>query len=152
MIKVFKFGGTSIKDVTSINNIVQILKKYSEENLVIVFSAMGKVTNMLEEVVEEYMLRNKNAEQTLQRVKDFHLNILEKLFPKEHLIYNEVNNLFVEIEWILEDEPKPDYGFNYDQIVSIGELLSTKIMISPQNLFCSIAAEQSTKCQRTKQQ
>ena len=128
MTKVFKFGGTSIRDAKSINNIVQILKKYSEENLVIVFSAMGKVTNMLEEVVQEYMLRNKNAEQTLQRVKDFHLSILEKLFSKEHLIYNEVNNLFVEIEWILEDEPKPDYSFNYDQIVSIGELLSTKIM------------------------
>ena len=128
MTKVFKFGGTSIRDAKSINNIAQILKKYSEENLVIVFSAMGKVTNMLEEVVEEYMLRNKNAEQTLQRVKDFHLNILEKLFPKEHLIYNEVNNLFVEIEWILEDEPNSDYDFNYDQIVSIGELLSTKIM------------------------
>ena len=75
MTKVFKFGGTSIKDAKSINNIVQILKKYSEENLVIVFSAMGKVTNMLEEVVQEYMLRNKNAEQTLQRVKDFHLII-----------------------------------------------------------------------------
>ena len=128
MIKVFKFGGTSIKDVQNIKNISQILKNYAKENLVVVFSAMGQVTNMLEEVVEEYMLKSKDAEQKLQKVKDFHTDILADLFPHEHSIYNEVNNLFVEIEWVLEDEPNLDYGFNYDQIVSIGELLSTKIM------------------------
>ena len=128
MIKVFKFGGTSIKEAQSIKNISQILKNYAEENLIVVFSAMGKVTNMLEEVVEEYMLKSKNAEQKLQKVKDFHTDILADLFPHEHSIYNEVNNLFVEIEWVLEDEPNPDFAFNYDQIVSVGELLSTKIM------------------------
>ena len=128
MIKVFKFGGTSIKDAQSIKNISQILKDYAEENLIVVFSAIGKVTNMLEEVVEEYMLKSKNAEQKLQKVKDFHADILVDLFPHEHSIYNEVNNLFVEIEWVLEDEPNPDFAFNYDQIVSVGELLSTKIM------------------------
>ncbi len=128
MIKVFKFGGTSIKDAQSIKNISQILKNYAEENLIVVFSAMGKVTNMLEEVVEEYMFKSENVEQTLQKVKDFHTGILADLFPHEHSIYNDVNNLFVEIEWVLEDEPNLDYAFNYDQIVSIGELLSTKIM------------------------
>ena len=128
MLKVFKFGGTSIKDVQNIKNISQILKNYTKENLVVVFSAMGKVTNMLEQVVEEYMLKSKDVEQTLQKVKDFHTDILADLFPHEHSIYNEVNNLFVEIEWVLEDEPNLDYSFNYDQIVSIGELLSTKIM------------------------
>lgn len=128
MIKVFKFGGTSIKDVQNIKNISQILKNYAKENLVVVFSAMGQVTNMLEEVVEEYMLKSKDAEQKLQKVKDFHADILADLFPHEHSIYNEVNNLFVEIEWVLEDEPNPDFAFNYDQIVSVGELLSTKIM------------------------
>lgn len=128
MIKVFKFGGTSIKDAQRIKNITQILKNYAEENLVLVFSAMGKVTNMLEEVVEEYVLKSKNAEEKLQKVKDFHADILADLFRYEHSIYNEVNNLFVEIEWVLEDDPNPDFAFNYDQIVSVGELLSTKIM------------------------
>ena len=122
MIKVFKFGGTSIKDVQNIKNISQILKNYAKENLVVVFSAMGKVTNMLEEVVEEYMLKSKNAEQKLQKVKDFHTDILADLFPHEHSIYNEVNNLFVEIEWVLEDEPNLDYAFNYDQIVSLNSI------------------------------
>lgn len=128
MIKIFKFGGTSIKDAESIKRITQILRKYANEKLVVVFSAMGKVTNMLEEVVEEYMNKSRDSESKLQKVKDFHTSILAALFEQNHAIYNEVNNLFVEIEWVLEDEQRPDFAFNYDQIVSVGELLSTKIM------------------------
>ena len=128
MTKVFKFGGTSIKDANNIKCIAEILIKYASENLVVVFSAMGKITNMLEEVVEDYMQKNGQAEDKLQLVKDFHAHLLGELFESSHAIYNEVNNLFVEIEWVLEDEPNLDYAFNYDQIVSVGELLSTKIM------------------------
>ena len=128
MIKIFKFGGTSIKDAENIKKVVQILRKYANENLVIVFSAMGKVTNMLEEVVEEYMNISGNSESKLHKVKDFHSSILGTLFEQNHAIYNEVNNLFVEIECALENELHPDFAFNYDQIVSFGELLSTKIM------------------------
>ena len=128
MTKVFKFGGTSIKDANNIKRIAEILIKYASENLVVVFSAMGKITNMLEEVVEDYMQKNGQAEDKLQLVKDFHAHLLGELFESNHAIYNEVNNLFVEIEWVLEDEPNLDYAFNYDQIVSVGELLSTKIM------------------------
>ena len=128
MTKVFKFGGTSIKDANNIKRIAEILIKYASENLVVVFSAMGKITNMLEEVVEDYMQKNGQAEDKLQLVKDFHAYLLGELFESNHAIYNEVNNLFVEIEWVFEDEPNLDYAFNYDQIVSVGELLSTKIM------------------------
>ena len=128
MIKVFKFGGTSIKDKESIKRVTEIISSYSEDKLVIVFSAMGKVTNMLEEVTEAYVQKNGQAENKLQVVKDFHAHLLGELFDSNNSIYNEVNNLFVEIEWVLEDEPNPDFAFNYDQIVSIGEMLSTKIM------------------------
>ena len=128
MTKVFKFGGTSIKDANNIKRIAEILIKYASEDLVVVFSAMGKITNMLEEVVEDYMQKTGQAEDKLQLVKDFHAHLLGELFESNHAIYNEVNNLFVEIEWVLEDEPNLDYAFNYDQIVSVGELLSTKIM------------------------
>ena len=128
MTKVFKFGGTSIKDVHNIKRIAEILIKYASEDLVVVFSAMGKITNILEEVVENYIQKNGQAEDKLQLVKDFHTHLLGELFESNHAIYNEVNNLFVEIEWVLEDEPNPNYAFNYDQIVSVGELLSTKIM------------------------
>ena len=128
MTKVFKFGGTSIKDANNIKRIAEILTKYASEDLVVVFSAIGKITNILEEVVESYMQKNGQAEDKLQLVKDFHAHLLGELFESSHAIYNEVNNLFVEIEWVLEDEPNPDFAFNYDQIVSIGEMLSTKIM------------------------
>ncbi len=128
MIKIFKFGGTSIKDAESIKRVTQILSKYADEDLIVVFSAMGKVTNMLEEVVENYMQKSGNAENKLQKVKDFHQEILLCLFKKKHSIYNEVNNLFFEMERVLEEEVKYDYAFNYDQIVPFGELLSTKIM------------------------
>lgn len=128
MVKVFKFGGTSIKDVQGIKKIGEILKRHSDEQLVIVFSAMGKVTNMLEQVVEAYVQNSTDATQALQKVKDFHENIINDLFAKEHSIFNEVNNLFVEIEWVLEEDPSQDYAYDYDQIVSIGEFLSTRIM------------------------
>ena len=128
MYKVFKFGGASIKDVESIKNVGEILQSYKNDDLVVVFSAIGKVTNMLEVVVEQYVKQTAKANDSLQKVKDFHTDIVGELFDENHAIYNEVNNLFVEIEWALEDEPNQDYGYDYDQIVSIGEFLSTKIM------------------------
>ncbi len=128
MYKVFKFGGASIKDVESIKNVGEILQSYKNDDLLVVFSAIGKATNMLEVVVEQYVKQSAKANDALQKVKDFHTDILVELFDENHAIYNEVNNLFVEIEWVLEDEPDQDYGYDYDQIVSIGEFLSTKIM------------------------
>ena len=128
MLKVFKFGGASIKDVDSIKNIGNLIQQFSNERLVIVFSAMGKVTNMLEEVVDAYTLQNGNEVLILDKVKAFHNTIITDLFDKEELIFKEINNLFVEIEWIFEEIPHQDYAYIYDQIVSIGEFLSTKIM------------------------
>ena len=128
MAKVFKFGGASIKDIENIKNVGGILQNHASEELVIVFSAMGKVTNMLEQVVEAYVQNSTDATKALQKVKDFHTEIINALFVKEHAIFNEVNNLFVEIEWVLEEDPNQDYAYDYDQIVSIGEFLSTRIM------------------------
>ena len=128
MYKVFKFGGASIRDVENIINVGDILTSYNSDKLVIVFSAMGKVTNMLEGVLEAYVQRNADPFIVLNEVKDFHENILNNLFDEKHVIFDEINNLFVEIEWVLEEEPNQNYAYDYDQIVSIGEFLSTKIM------------------------
>ena len=128
MYTVFKFGGASIRDVENIINVGDILNFYDNDKLVVVFSAMGKVTNMLEIVVESYVQKKTNPFVALQTVKDFHSNILNDLFNPKHSIFDDVNNLFVEIEWVLEEEPNQDYAYVYDQIVSIGEFLSTKIM------------------------
>ena len=128
MIKVFKFGGASIMDVQNIKNVGNILQEYDSQELVIVFSAMGKATNMLEDVVDSYVQKSVNTNIALQKVRDFHTTILRDIFNENHPIFDIVNNLFVEIEWVLEDEPNQDYAYDYDQIVSVGEFLSTQIM------------------------
>ena len=128
MYTVFKFGGASIKDIESIKNVGEILLSYAENKLIVVFSAMGKITNMLENVVEVYVQKSSDPFKELQKVKDFHEDIINNLFNKKHPIFDAVNNLFVEIEWVLENEPSSEYSYDYDQIVSIGEFLSTKIM------------------------
>ena len=128
MYTVFKFGGASIKDVESIKNVGEILLSYAENKLIVVFSAMGKITNMLENVVEVYVQKSSDPFKELQKVKDFHEDIINNLFDKNHSIFDEVNNLFVEVEWVLENDSSSEYSYDYDQIVSIGEFLSTKIM------------------------
>lgn len=123
--KVYKFGGASIKDAQAIKNICQILKAEQENNIVIVLSAMGKTTNGLEAVVNQHFGKEPTS---LEQVKSYHLQIAHDLFSPAHPIFDDINNLFVEIEWVLEDSPSTNYDYEYDQIVSVGELLSTKIV------------------------
>ena len=126
--KVFKFGGASVKDAQGVKNLVQILKKYQNDMPLVVVSAMGKTTNALEEVAKAFYLKQDDTFKLLEKVKTFHQGILEDLFPKNHSVFDAVTNLFVEVEWALEDEPRPEYPYEYDQIVSIGELVSTTII------------------------
>ena len=126
--KVFKFGGASVKDAEGVKNLAQILKKYQNDKPLVVISAMGKTTNALEKVARAFYLKQDNTFKLLEDVKLFHQGILEDLFPKNHSAFDAVNNLFVEVEWALEDEPRPEYPYEYDQIVSIGELVSTTII------------------------
>lgn len=123
--KVYKFGGASVKDADSIRNICQLLLSKGAGQLAIVVSAMGKTTNMLEKVVNDYYEKKRV---NLDAIKHYHYSILDDLFEKSHPIFDEVNNLFVEIEWAIEDAPTSTYAYEYDQIVSVGELLSTKIV------------------------
>lgn len=123
--KVYKFGGASVKDANGVRNVFSILKEDKNDDKVIVISAMGKITNMLEDVVNDYV---NGKSPSLDDVKNYHFSIIKELFPENHSIYDEVNNLFVEIEWAIEDVPTSTYDYEYDQIVSVGELLSTKIV------------------------
>lgn len=123
--KVYKFGGASVKDANGVRNVFSILKEDKNNDKVIVISAMGKITNMLEDVVNDYV---NGKSPSLDDVKNYHFSIIKELFPENHSIYDEVNNLFVEIEWAIEDAPTSTYDYEYDQIVSVGELLSTKIV------------------------
>lgn len=127
--KIFKFGGASIKDATSVRNVVQIVKKHHTENPILVVSAAGKTTNMLEAVVHAYYHQNADLDNKLQIVKDYHTEIMRGLFTdNEAEIYDEINDVWVDLSWTLEEQPHSDYDYVYDQIVSIGEILSTKIV------------------------
>ena len=105
-----------------------ILKNYSNESLVIVVSAMGKTTNALEKVVKAHTDQTGKAFELLNEIKANHYKIIDELFKKTEDIKASVNDTFVEAEWALEEEVHPDYDFMYDQIVSVGELVSTKIV------------------------
>lgn len=128
--KVFKFGGASVKNAEGVKNLKRILQMYNNENILIVVSAMDKTTNALEGVVNSYFKGEKlEAEYKLIKVREFHVNILNELFEdKSHPVYDLINNIFVEVEWVLDEDPGREYGFLYDQIVSIGEFLSTRII------------------------
>lgn len=129
MTQVFKFGGASVKDAQGVRNLAEILKKYAPKNLLVVVSAMGKTTNALEELNEAYIAGNSRITVLFEAIKAYHWAIVTELFPdSKHPIYDDLANTFVEIDWILEETPHPDADFNYDQLVSIGEVLSTKIV------------------------
>lgn len=129
--KVFKFGGASVKDAQGVRNLASIISANRSEKLLIVVSAMGKMTNALEALTYSYFEKKENTHQLFSEIKNYHFSILDELFPeKEESAYNDLNNTFVEIEWILEEEPTENFNFIYDQIVSHGELASTKIIAS----------------------
>lgn len=130
MIQILKFGGASIKDAQSIINVTKILSNYKKDNIVIIFSAIGKVTNLLEELVDLYVNKSSLIDDKFNELKQRHYNIIKELFPVDNEIYNIVENLFIEIEWILEVEPNTNFSYDYDQIVSVGELLSSNILSS----------------------
>ena len=100
--KVFKFGGASIKDAESVKNVVSVINQTGEKHLVIVVSAMGKMTNALEEVVSDYFSESKNEKDSFLRVYDFHHSLLTHLFPNHsHPVFSELNKLMDELKHFL---------------------------------------------------
>ncbi len=126
-IRVFKFGGASLRDAEQIKNVVSILERHRDQKIMIIVSAIGKTTNQMEQVVKNFSDKDK-ALSKLDIVKQNHLSVLKDLGLSEdqHLL-GEMNDLFVEIEWAL-DESNEQYDYIYDQVVSIGELVSSKIL------------------------
>jgi aspartate kinase len=127
--QVFKFGGASVKDAESVKNSAYIISKYKVGALLVIVSAMGKTTNLLEDVTKAYYHNTGEAFEMLEKAKVFHFNILSNLFEDHnHPIFDEIANCFVEIEWILEEEPQDSFDYLFDQIVSTGEIVSSKIL------------------------
>lgn len=126
---IFKFGGASVKDANGVKNLANIVRDYRKGKLLIVISAMGKITNKLEELTQAFLAQSENTHSIFDEIKHFHFNIIEELFEgKSNPVYDDVANTFVEIDWLIEDEADSNPDYIYDQIVSIGEVVSTKIV------------------------
>ena len=134
MIKVLKFGGASIKDSKRIENVFSIIEKYKSQKTIIVFSAIANITNLLEELVESYINKDSNIKNKFSEIQKIHFDIIDNLFVKNDTIYDKVTNIFNEIADILYSKPHKNFSFNYDQIVSKGELLSSTILSDYLNL------------------
>lgn len=132
--KVFKFGGASVKDAAAIENLHDILRRYPDERLVVVISAMGKTTNFLERVLHAYHNAPDQVEGLLAELQRQHEDVAERLVPDPGSIVDRVQGLFAQLRARLLMEPSDNYDFDYDQIVSFGELLSTTIISTYLNL------------------
>jgi aspartate kinase len=125
--KVFKFGGASLKDAAGVKNVADILGRYAGEQLVVVVSAMGKTTNALEAVIEAHAKQTGEARTLYQGFKENHYALMRGLFEPNDEIFELVNDVFVEGEWVLDEKPADNYDYMYDQIVCVGELVSSRI-------------------------
>ncbi|WP_066757373.1 aspartate kinase [Crocinitomix algicola] len=128
--RVFKFGGASVKDAESVKNVGEIIREYSQDDLIVVVSAMGKTTNALEQIMQLYAKQDKSAlENQIFDLKNFHFTIINELFEKQNLpVFDKVNNLFQTLSNYCSTNFVGDYDFHYDQIISLGEILSTTII------------------------
>jgi aspartate kinase len=127
--KVFKFGGASVKDAEGVRNVAKVIGNQGFESCVLVVSAMGKTTNALEKVVKEYFEEG-NYQQWIQKIKEEHIGIAGELFEKNHPIFEEIKIIFDEAESFFKINKSPNYNFVYDQVVTCGEIISSKILSS----------------------
>ena len=126
---VFKFGGASVKDASAVKNLAEILRNRLRRNMLIVVSAMGKTTNALEAILK-LKIDQKDYSSNSANLKDFHLDICKELFPPDHRIFALLENQFLALEKRLQGElTKENYDEFYDAVISVGELLSSKIVM-----------------------
>jgi len=127
--RIFKFGGASVKDAAGIKNVYDVLQQVGYEDVLLVVSAMGKTTNALELVIKDYFDKSASLQSSVQEVKKYHNQILLDLFEEDkNAVFTAVNGLFADLEYFLKSNKSPNYNFVYDQVVSYGELISTTIL------------------------
>ena len=125
--KIFKFGGASVKDADSVKNVLRVLSIQGFERCLIVVSAIGKTTNALERVVEFYFNKS-DYQQEIAKIKEEHIQIAKGLFDENHHVFGEIKLFFDDIESFLRRNKSPNYNFVYDQVVTCGEMISSKIL------------------------
>lgn len=125
--KVYKFGGASVKDAEGVKNVAMVLETQGFEKCLLVVSAMGKTTNALEKVVE-YYFKKQNYQAEIETIKQNHIEIAKGLFEDNHAVFGEISLFFDDIDSFLRRNKSPNYNFVYDQVVSCGEMISSKIL------------------------
>jgi aspartate kinase len=126
--KVFKFGGASVKNAESVKNVAQILQSEGTENTIVVVSAMGKITNAFEAVIDAYYNKTNKLSENLGVIEEYHKKVINDLFDNEDPIYKEIDILLGELSWFLARNTSQRYNYVYDQIICFGELISTRII------------------------
>ncbi|WP_339874297.1 aspartate kinase [Olleya marilimosa] len=127
--RVFKFGGASVKDANGVKNLISVLDQVGHDNTLIIVSAMGKTTNALEQVIGNYFDNKPELQNAIQAVVTYHNDIILALFEnKNHPVFESVKSLFEELNTFLKTNKSPDYNFVYDQVIGFGELVSTTII------------------------
>ena len=127
--KIYKFGGASVKDAESIKNVASVLNYTGYDNTIIVVSAIGKTTNLLEKLVKDYVSKSINLKNTFHELIDSHLKILNELnFNNNSKLISDVKKIIQKIKFFLDNNKSPHYDFIYDQVVSFGEIISTTIV------------------------
>lgn len=125
--KVFKFGGASVNSTAAVRNMAEIVGAYRDEPLVVVVSAMGKTTNMLEQLVPGVRPIEEHPA-LLEQVRSYHLQIIQGLFPNaDHIVYKDFDRLFAQLQEQTA-QAATNYNYDYDQTVCYGELISTTII------------------------
>ena len=140
----FKFGGASVKDAAAVQNVADILQLFEGEKLAIVISAMGKTTNAMEKIAQAYWERNESTfTELVEERRSFHMNIMNSLFDdKSAPIFEEINDVFSNLKTHYGRLVSENFDFEYDQIVSQGEVTSTKIVsayLASRGLLCEWA-------------
>jgi len=126
--QVFKFGGASVKDASGVKNVCEIIRAHAKPEHIIVISAMGKITNALEKITDAILHKSEAVDALISALKEQHFQIARELFPNANPVFDAIDSLIAEIYWVAEESQLKNYDYEYDQIVSIGELLSTRIV------------------------
>ena len=134
--KIFKFGGASVKDAEGVRNIAKVLQQEGSDKTVVIISAMGKMTNAFEEVTKSFFNQTKELAPNINYIKSYHENIITDLFGDNSIeTLNNIEQFYVEMSGFMMMNKSTNYNYIYDQIVSFGELISTKIVSNYLNNF-----------------
>ena len=126
--RIFKFGGASVKDADGVRNLLKVLKHEGVSNTLVIVSAMGKMTNAFEKVVHTYLNDTNQLNSALSNIDNYHRVIAKDLFEPKNAVFQEIQVIIGQLQGFLSQNTSKEYNYVYDQIVCFGELLSTKIV------------------------